>query len=90
MSKSQTGRKHSEETLAKMKEYSNSEENKELVSKRFKNIPKSDEWKEKMRKPKTDEHKEKMRQARLAYWAKKRVEKLNYTSPAPESPPSTP
>lgn len=36
MSKSQTGRKHSDETLANMKEYSNSEENKEIVSKRFK------------------------------------------------------
>jgi group I intron endonuclease len=70
MSKSQTGRKHSDETLAKMKEVHKGKAY-------CKGVPKSDEWKEKMRKPKTEEHKEKMRQARLAYWAKKRESTTN-------------
>jgi group I intron endonuclease len=67
MSEAQTGRKHSDETIAKMKEVHKGKAY-------CKGIPKSEEWKEKMRKPKTEEHKEKLRLARLAYLAKKREE----------------
>jgi hypothetical protein len=68
MSKSQTGRKHSEETLTKMSEYSNSLERKEAVSKLFKG------------KPKSPEQIQKMRDARLAYWAKKKETAANITA----------
>jgi group I intron endonuclease len=67
MSKAQLGRKHSEETLAKMREVRKGNPGKAFK----KGTPKSEEWKEKMRKPKSEEHKEKLRLAAKARWAKR-------------------